>query len=182
MTEGLDDSQIRALLAVAASYDNRNLTESAVAAWTEASRVGRWDFVTARDAIVWHSTNDPEYLKPAHITRYIRARRQQPQHLHAQRQIEAPDPAGKARIDAILAELARRLRWNRGITQSRRDPALRVPCPHQPCRAGIGVPCAVPISHGPHKGETRQLSKPHPSRTEAAESYHPARQQPEETP
>jgi hypothetical protein len=164
MTEGLSDDQVRALLAIAASYDHRQLTESSVAAWTEAARVGRWDFVTARDAIVWHNANDPEYLKPAHITRYIRAKRQQPQHVTEARQLPAAPPAQPEHVRSVIFELSKRLRWQ----DKQPDAAARaVQCP--PCHAAPGRPCTRVEPRGHRAGEHIPLKRGHhPSRVKLA--------------
>lgn len=180
MTEHqMNETEIRTVYAVAMAYDNRKLSEANITAWWEQAIRNRWTLDDAREAIHEHHRTSTDFLMPAHITAIIRASRRQPQRFD-RAQLPAAPPAPDSRVQSILTELAHRLRWNRGVSQSRRDPALSVQCPHSPCRAAVGVPCAVPIHQGTHKGETRQLSNPHPSRVEAAGG--PLHPRTEETP
>ena len=105
----LTDDQITALLAVAAGYDNRRPGELNHAAWSEASRRGRWNVDDAADAIhAWYA-NKREFLMPADITNYVRAKARQP--APARELISAGEPASQERIRAAVAEVAEKLKW-----------------------------------------------------------------------
>lgn len=169
MTRELTEQEIRAVYAVAMAYDNRKLSEANITAWWEQANRNRWTFDEAREAIHEHHRNSTEFLMPAHITAIIRAGRRQPEHYN-ERQLPAAPPADSQRIGDVLAQLAKMLGW-KSAHQSRRDPALSVPCPWPPCRAGVGQLCALQVTHGSHRGEYLPMRKPHPSRVAWAKKF-----------
>lgn len=71
----MTEDEVRALLAAAVAYDNRRPSTANIAAWCEAANRGDWTFAEALDAIHAHNTENPDYLKPAHITQRIREQR-----------------------------------------------------------------------------------------------------------
>jgi len=69
------ENEVRALLAAAVAWDNRRPSAANIAAWCEAAKRGDWTFAEALDAIHAHNTENPDFLKPAHITQRIREQR-----------------------------------------------------------------------------------------------------------
>src|SRR5437763_5817368 len=69
----MTEQEVRALLALAMSYDNRKFPGDAnIAAWMEQANRNGWTFVTAREAIhQFHSTSPDKFLSPSHITAII---------------------------------------------------------------------------------------------------------------
>lgn len=151
------------LLALIVSYDHRQAGDQTVAAWQEVSRRGRWTFDEAREAVLDHFATSTEYLKPAHITQWIKAKRQQPP---PSRTLEAPakPPANPEHIREVISALSARLGWpQRGETGS----LPSVTCPH--CGAAPGRPCARQIGRGHRRGQWVPIGTIHPSRKELAE-------------
>lgn len=86
MTLTIDE--IKAVLAVAMSYDNRKLPgEANLLAWVEASGRANWTLTAAVAAVHEHYATQTEFLMPGHITQIIRAERRQPA------RYQAPPPA-----------------------------------------------------------------------------------------
>jgi hypothetical protein len=105
----LTDEQITALLAVAAGYDNRRPGELNVAAWREASTRGRWNFPDAVEAIHSHYATKRDFLMPADVTTFVRAKNRQPAPV---RELLGPsNPASAARVRAAVAEVSAKLGW-----------------------------------------------------------------------
>lgn len=161
MTE-MTEREIRAVYALATTYDNRKTSEANVTAWWEQARRNRWTFDEAREAIHEHHRHSTEFLMPAHVTAIIRANRRQPEHIDNVRQLPAAPAAQPERIRSIVGEIARRLHWKRPPY----NPALDVECPY--CHAAPKRPCARLVTRGPHRGQYVPLSTPHPSRVERA--------------
>jgi hypothetical protein len=162
----LTDEEIRALLAVAMGYDNRRPGDLNVAAWRTASDIGRWTLGEAIQAVHEHYAVSRDFLMPADITQRIRAERRHAP-LPAERQLDVAPPAEPARIQAIVAEVAKRLGWRGRQTDGQNVAALTVECPH--CHAGPKRPCTRLVTRGPHRGEYMPLRNLHPSRIELAE-------------
>lgn len=78
------------LLAVIVAYDNRNPGQAAVAAWSEAARRGGWTLDEALDAVHSHFVENTTWLMPAHVTRVIRAKRDE-----AERRRRVPEWCGE---------------------------------------------------------------------------------------
>lgn len=97
---GLTDREVRHLLAVTMSYDNRKPSDAAVLAWGEAASRGRWTFDEAVEAVHEHYVRSNEFLMPAHITALVRARRQD---VAMREPVVAPDPVGQARLARMLS-------------------------------------------------------------------------------
>lgn len=73
------EQEVRAILAAAMAYDNRKPGEANIAAWMEAAVRGRWTFEEALEAVHDHYLKSPDWLMPAHVTAFIRAKMRQPQ-------------------------------------------------------------------------------------------------------
>lgn len=168
-TQPLTKEQVAALLAVAMAYDNRNPGEANLLAWMEAAHRGRWRFGPAREAIHAHYAESTKFVMPGDITQRLRVESRYPPRYGTPPEIEeapAQHPAGQDRIRQVVERLAEVLRWPR--TQSLRDPALSVICPH--CHAAVGRPCTRMETRGAHRGEYIPISHPHPSRKDLAEA------------
>lgn len=161
----MTEQEVRALLAIAVSYDNRKPSLANITAWWEQADRNRWTFDEAREAIHAHHATSKEFLMPVHITAHIRSKRQLPG-VFAPALEAAPAPPPE-RISSIVAELSRRLGWTRKSVQTLHDPALSVECPY--CHAAVGRPCARLVTRGPHRGEHVPNGKSHPSRIELAD-------------
>lgn len=92
---GLTDVQIRRLIAAAMAYDNRKPSEAAVMSWGEASSRARWTFGEALNAIHAHYAESTEFIMPAHVTKRIKATRQD---AVMRQPVDRPDPVGQAKV------------------------------------------------------------------------------------
>ncbi|QJY46678.1 hypothetical protein [Pseudonocardia broussonetiae] len=125
----LTDDEIKIVLAVAMSYDNRKLPgEANRMAWVEASRRANWTVDAAVEAVHEHYSARTDFVMPGHITQLIRAERRQP----APYQPPPPRPAVEAAVrDALpsvddpapprplIARMARRARRPRMTAEDR---------------------------------------------------------------
>lgn len=103
----MTEHEIRALLAAAVAYDNRRPSNANIAAWLEAATRANWTFAEALDAIHDHNAENPEFLKPAHITQRIRATRGtgQPPAYRPELPTAAPaDDSTRRRIMAMVGD------------------------------------------------------------------------------
>lgn len=142
---GLTDREVRHLLAVTMSYDNRKPSDAAVLAWGEAASRGRWTFEEAVEAVHEHYVRSNEFLMPAHITALVRSRRQDA----AMREpVVAPDAVGQARVVGMLSGAFRDVGEPApGDLAQLHDAVLAVRCPR--CQSGPGVRCVNPVSGRP---------------------------------
>lgn len=157
----LNDREVRLLLAHAISYDARiSDGQSNVAAWTEASKRGRWTYDEALEAVHEHYAVSSNWLMPGIVTQAIKATRQDA----AMRapQDPPPDPIGQVRLAELTTGAFQ------AITDGPPDPgettrraAMARPCSH--CQSRPGEPCTRP-SHGGRVS----LAKVHPSRLDGA--------------
>lgn len=69
----MNTTEVSALVAVCASFDNRKPSVEMVQAWTAA--IGDLDFPAARDAVVGHYQDTTDWIMPAHIRRRVRSAR-----------------------------------------------------------------------------------------------------------
>lgn len=145
---GITDHETRRLLAVAMSYDNRKPAEAAVLAWGEAASRGRWTFDEAIEAAHAHYTESTDFLMPAHITRRIKAARQD---IAMRNPADPPDRAGQERLAALIAGTFQE------IPDGWRDDALTRCCPA--CNAQPGEQCTRESAEG-----RRATRIPHPAR------------------
>ncbi|ALG06835.1 hypothetical protein [Kibdelosporangium phytohabitans] len=103
----MTEDEIRALLAVAMSYDNRRPGDANVAAWQESAARAKWTFPEAVNAIKDYYTNttDPRpFVMPSHVTAALRQGRRQPAPYTA---IESASPASeehKQRMKALIGD------------------------------------------------------------------------------
>lgn len=157
----MTEDQVRKLLVVAMSYDNRKMPgEANVMAWCEAARRGRWTFESALDAIHSHYAEDTAFLMPGHITARVRKARQLQPPVE-RLAIEAP-PAEPERIRSIMGGLAKMLGWQKPEPQE--GESLPVQCPY--CHSLPGKPCVRVIGRGYRRGQHVNLSNPHRSRVD----------------
>lgn len=157
----MTEDEVRKLLVVAMSYDNRKTPGQAnVMAWCEAAGRGRWDFASALEAVHGHYSEATEFLMPGHITARIRKARQLPASLE-RRAIEAA-PAEPERIRSIIGGLAKMLGWQKPQPQAAGD--LPVQCPY--CHSLPGKPCVRRIGNGRRRGQFVPLSRSHQSRVD----------------
>jgi len=86
----LDENQVRALLTLAMSYDNRRPGELNLAAWHDAANRAGWTFDAATEAIKDYYANDGRFVMPVDITQKLKAMRGQPPRYVA---LPSPQPA-----------------------------------------------------------------------------------------
>lgn len=159
----LTDAEVRQLLVVAMSYDNRKPPGQAnVAAWADSAELAKWTFDEALRALKAHYTEDSAFLMPGHITARIRKERQERRALPPPVQrlaIEAPS-AEPRRIKAIIAGLAKDLGW----TKKPQPLAATSPvqCPY--CHSLPGKPCVRVIGHGIRRGQYVPIENLHQTR------------------
>jgi hypothetical protein len=83
------------LLQIAGSYDGRKASEAAIHAWSDAAGRVRWTYDEAAEAIKAHYADSTDFIMPAHVTKRIKATRQD----RAMREpVTPPDPTGQAKI------------------------------------------------------------------------------------
>ncbi len=162
----LTEEEVRAVLAAAMGYDNRRPGDLNVAAWREASDIGRWTLGEAVEAVHQHYARQRDFLMPADVTEFVRTKRRHAP-LPAERQIATAPPAGPQTVRSVMRELGEAMGWRQRSTHD--DPELKIRCPHPPCRAGVGRPCGRRVSRGVHQGEFKALQGYHDSRREAAQ-------------
>ena len=68
----LTEEEVRAVLAAAMGYDNRRPGDLNVAAWREASDIGRWTLGEAVEAVHQHYARQRDFLMPADVTEFVR--------------------------------------------------------------------------------------------------------------
>jgi hypothetical protein len=151
----LDD--VKKLLAVAMGYDNRNPGQLNVAAWSEAAQRGRWTLGEAVEAVHTHYATETTWLMPAHITRLVKAGREQRERFRPE---PRPEPIGQARVRELVAAALpddrASLRPPQGV-----PPALARRCAY--CGAAPGQPCTRESRTG-----RVALENVHPTRAEAS--------------
>lgn len=156
----MTEDEVRKLLVVAMSYDNRKTPGQAnVMAWCEAAGRGRWSFASALDAIHAHYAEDTAFLMPGHVTARIRKARQLQPPVE-RLAIEAP-PAEPERIRSIVGSLAKMLGWQRSESTGE---SLPVQCPY--CHSLPGKPCVRVIGHGRRRGQFLPIQNSHQSRVD----------------
>lgn len=107
----MTEQEVRALLAVAMAYDNRKPGAANIAAWTEAAGRGRWTFDDAVEAVHEHYAKSADFLMPAHVTAFIRAKMRQPQPAsEAIAQLESSAPATEEARQRAIEDFARRFK------------------------------------------------------------------------
>lgn len=153
--------EVTRLLALAASHDNREISEAAKAAWGDSATRARWTYDEAAEAIKDYytkTTAERPWIMPSHITHLIRAEREI-RHMRATtRELAQPLPP---RVARVIEETARATVIPAPEPREPKQIALRVDCPH--CHAHRGEGCTRPSVRG------RAIPvKPHPSRVEAA--------------
>lgn len=105
------------LLGLAASYDNRNITDNAVVAWQAA--LSDVDFADGQAAVVRHFRESTDYLMPAHVRRGAEdvdreRRRAERERLEAEQAIESAEARAFTadeirRAAVVIAELREKL-------------------------------------------------------------------------
>ncbi|MET9262359.1 hypothetical protein [Amycolatopsis sp. NPDC004079] len=159
------EDEIRQLLAIAMSYDNRKPGSATVMAWHEAARRARWTFPEAREAILNHYASSTEWLMPGHVTAAIRTTRSQPP-TRAQLPVSPITPANPDRVRAVIRDLAARLGWVARRASPQDAAALGYACPY--CHAAAGRRCTRQLARGHRRGQYVEIRDLHPSRVELA--------------
>ncbi len=161
----MTEDQIKALLVLAMSYDNRKMPGQAnVAAWSDSAMLAKWTFDEALRALKAHYTEDSAFLMPGHITARIRQERQERRALPPpmqRRAIEAP-PAQPERIKSVMAGLAKALGWSKKPEMQVRTAPVQ--CPY--CHALPGKPCTRVIGRGIRRGQFVPIENLHQSRVD----------------
>jgi hypothetical protein len=163
VTREMSEQEIRAVYAIATTYDNRKTSESNITAWWEQAIRNRWTLDEVREAIHQHHGQSTEFLMPAHITAIIRANRRQPEKFDSSKLLPAAPPADPERIGEVVAAVAEELGWQRPPSAAEMD----VRCPY--CHAPPKRMCQRLMTRGPHRGEWVPLSSFHASRIDLAE-------------
>lgn len=157
----MNEDQVKALLVLAMSYDNRKMPGQAnVVAWVEASERGRWTFESAREAILAHYAEETAFIMPGHITARVRKQRQTLPSV--QRLAIESSPAEPERIRSIMSGLAKMLGWQKPATTTAET--FPVQCPY--CHSLPGKPCVRMIGHGHRRGQFIPLQNTHQSRVD----------------
>lgn len=86
----LNEDQVRALLTLAMSYDNRRPGELNLAAWHDAANRAGWTYDAAVEAIKDYYANDGRFVMPVDITTKLKSTRGLPPRHIA---LPAPQPA-----------------------------------------------------------------------------------------
>jgi hypothetical protein len=66
------------LMKVITRYDNRPPSAEVAEAWYASANIAGWTLAEATEAVARHFTYSTEYLKPAHVTALIEAKRNPP--------------------------------------------------------------------------------------------------------
>ncbi len=143
------------------AFDNRQVGETTISAWTEVAQRGRWTYDEAEEAVKEHFTESTDWLQPAHVTQRIREHRRQPPPPSSHLLDGPPKPAANpAHIRDVLNAIRERLGWSERYNEH--HAALGYHCPY--CRAAPGKPCTRQIGRGPKRGQFVAIAEPHPSR------------------
>lgn len=105
----MNTREVQRLLAIAASFDNRNLGDAVLLAWHQAAQEARWTYAEAERAIVRHYAHRTEFVQPGHITELIKAERRDA--MSRRRALPDKPPASREHIDAVRRWLAEQLGW-----------------------------------------------------------------------
>lgn len=111
-------AEVVRLLSIIATFDNRRVEDSTIAAWASVFDGTRWTFDQCRQAVIRHARNSTEYLQPAHVIRGARIIRDEEETEERRqralnpppREVGAPKPADFDAISQRAAEEARRAR------------------------------------------------------------------------
>lgn len=63
----MSPAEVTRLLAIIATFDNRRVEESTIAAWAAVFDGTPWTFAQAREAVIRHARTSTDYLQPAHV-------------------------------------------------------------------------------------------------------------------
>lgn len=105
----MNTREVQKLLAIAASFDNRNLGDAALLAWMQAAQEARWTYAEAERAIIRHYANTTAFIQPGHITELIRADRRDA--MSRRRALPGKPPASREHINEVRRWLAEQLGW-----------------------------------------------------------------------
>ena len=97
--------QVAHVLAVAAAYDRRQVGETDVRAWLEASVRGRWRYETAVEEVHEHFAASTAWLMPGHITAFHRANPVRPCDTPAAELVSRSEPASRSVREAAMREI-----------------------------------------------------------------------------
>jgi len=105
--------EVTRLLAIIATFDNRRVEESTIAAWAAVFDGTPWTFTQCRQAVVKHFRESTDYLQPAHVIRGARIVRDEEEReerrqralMPPERVVGAPRPEN---FDALVEEARQR--------------------------------------------------------------------------
>jgi len=114
----MSPADVTRLLAIIATFDNRRVEESTIAAWSAVFEGTPWTFAQCRQAVVNHFRESTDYLQPAHVIRGARIVRDEEEREERRqralnppaREVGAPKPADFDEIARRAQEEARRAR------------------------------------------------------------------------
>lgn len=162
--------EVKELLKVVTRYDNRPPSNETLDAWFASANIAGWTLPEATEAVARHFTYSTDYLRPAHVTILIDAKRSPARELtNSQTVSEAlaltgpkPEPAEPEWIRSLVDRMGNRMGWER--KKSKGPEVSPVECPV--CHAMPDKACVRQQHRGPHKGRYVPLAKVHPSRAE----------------
>lgn len=105
----MSPADVTRLLAIIATFDNRRVEESTIAAWSAVFTGTPWTFTQCREAVIRHARDSTEYLQPAHVIRGARlVRDEEEREERRQRALNPPERVlgepKPADFDAIVEE------------------------------------------------------------------------------
>ncbi|UVK61378.1 helicase loader [Microbacterium phage Gingerbug] len=80
------------LLAIIATFDNRRVEDSTIAAWSAVFEGLPWTFEQCRRAVVKHFRDSTDYLQPAHVIRGARIERDEEEREERRQRALNPPP------------------------------------------------------------------------------------------
>lgn len=102
----MDEDAILRLLEGAQAYDNRNVDDKMIVAWSAAAILGRWTEHEAALAIAEHYAHLNDRIMPGHVTQKIRWARSQPSPVSEVLAISGGRPASDETRRRAMADIA----------------------------------------------------------------------------
>jgi hypothetical protein len=106
----MTQDEVVQLMKVITRYDNRPPSAEVAEAWYASANIADWTLAEATEAVARHFTYSTEYLKPAHVTALIEAKRNPPKRpansvdvATAFPALDAPPASDLVRAEALAA-------------------------------------------------------------------------------